>query len=263
MKVSLCLPTSAISKTICNELAPLLTNPNAIILDHTSGNPLETLALSKHIHEISNGKVTYIDAPISGGPAGAKAGTVTTMVGTKESTSSVLLTQVLQAVAGRIVYLDAVGAGNAVKAINNMMNVSHLVFASECMYGLKLAGVNVGSALEAINHSSGRSLQTEVRLPTEVLTGQYKYGFDLQLMLKDVRQAKEFLKVQFEQEGNAVLEKDLLLTKWSDSLEQLLATQLEKDLEDAKSGEVNVVLNEFGVPDYTRCVAKYGLEEEQ
>ena len=123
------------------------------------------------------------------------------MVGTKESTSSVLLTQVLQAVAGRIVYLDAVGAGNAVKAINNMMNVSHLVFASECMYGLKLAGVNVGSALDAINHSSGRSLQTEVRLPTEVLTGQYKYGFDLQLMLKDVRQAKEFLKVQFEQEG--------------------------------------------------------------
>ena len=108
----------------------------------------------------------------TGGPAGAKAGTVTTMVGTKESTSSVLLTQVLQAVAGRIVYLDAVGAGNAVKAINNMMNVSHLVFASECMYGLKLAGVNVGSALDAINHSSGRSLQTEVRLPTEVLTGQ-------------------------------------------------------------------------------------------
>ena len=49
------------------------------------------------------------------------------------------------------------------------------------------------------------------------------------------------------------MEKDLLLTKWSDSLEQLLATQLEKDLEDAKSGEVNVVLNEFGVPDYTRC----------
>ena len=45
-----------------------------------------------------------------------------------------------------------------------------------------------------------------------------------------------------------VLEKDLLLTKWSDSLEELLATQLEKDLEDAKSGEVNVVLNEFGVP---------------
>ena len=117
--------------------------------------------------------------------------------------------------------------------------------------------------LDAINHSSGRSLQTEVRLPTEVLTGQYKYGFDLQLMLKDVRQAKEFLKVQFQQEGNVVLEKDLLLTKWSDSLEQLLATQLEKDLEDAKSGEVNVVLNEFGVPDYTRCVAKYGLEEEQ
>ena len=48
-----------------------------------------------------------------------------------------------------------------------------------------------------------------------------------------------------------VLEKDLLLTKWSDSLEELLATQLEKDLEDAKSGEVNVVLNEFGVPVYT------------
>ena len=42
-----------------------------------------------------------------------------------------------------------------------------------------------------------------MRLPTEVLTGQYKYSFDLQLMLKDVRQAKEFLKDQFEKEGKS------------------------------------------------------------
>ena len=62
--------------------------------------------------------------------------------------------------------------------------------------------------LDAINHSSGRSLQTEVRLPTKVLTGQYKYGFDLQLMLKDVRQAKEFLKDQFEKEGKDQISKE-------------------------------------------------------
>ena len=263
--VSLCLPTSSISKKICNKLAPLMKRPNAIILDHTSGNPLETLALSKHVHDISNGKVRYIDAPISGGPAGAKAGTVTTMVGAKNC-GDALLSRVLDAVAGRIVYLDVVGAGNAVKAINNLMNVSHLVFASECMYGLKLAGVNVGSALDAINHSSGRSLQTEVRLPTEVLTGEYKYGFDLELMLKDVRQAKEFLNVQFQSSGSGddgvskgvekIPVNDLLLTEWSASLESLLETSLKRDLEGGG------VLNEFGVPDYTRVVARYGLEED-
>jgi 3-hydroxyisobutyrate dehydrogenase len=263
--ICLCLPTSDVSKSICEELIPHLTQPNTIILDHTSGNPLETVALAQYVQELSNGNVSYIDAPISGGPAGAQAATLTAMVGaTDPQNDGAQLSIVLKAMAERIVYLDVVGAGNAVKAINNMMNVSHLVFASECMYGLKLAGVNVSSALDAINHSSGRSLQTQVRLPTEVLTGQYKYGFDLALMLKDVRQARAFLTEQFSKQETTedrIPTQDLLLTEWGSSLERLLQESLESDLEKVKHGDVGVVLNDFGVPDYTRCVSRYDLVE--
>ena len=54
----------------------------------------------------------------------------------------------------------------------------------------------VTKALDAINSSSGRSLQTEVRIPTEVLSGNYGYGFSLGLMRKDVGQATAFLEAQ-------------------------------------------------------------------
>lgn len=229
---------------------------------------------------------------------GAKAGTLTAMVGCRppsegnwaptdadgRATTGILYTA-LQAMAQRIVYLDTVGAGNAVKCINNLMNVSHLVLASECMYGLRLAGVNVGSALDAINHSSGRSLQTEVRLPQEVLSGRYQYGFDLALMLKDVRQAQAFLHAQFVdkasecKEGDEeattetrttiprianaahtrgrltrLLPDDLLLTEWTNRLEALLATSLEEQKEVMSSSS-------FSSPDYTTCVKRYGLHE--
>ena len=163
------------------------------------------------------------------------------------ATSSAALTAALRAVAKKVVFLDAVGAGNAVKCINNFMNVSHLALASECMYGLGLAGVNVGAALEAINGSSGRSLQTEVRLPTQVLNSKYKYGFDLALMLKDVRQAKAFLRDTFSKKNTRIAQEDMLLPEWGAGLEGLLVGALARD----------TAVEGAETPDYTRSVARY------
>lgn len=247
--VSLCVPTSSVSRALCEILVPLMQTSGAVILDHTSGNPLETREIADFVHGISGGKVTYVDAPVSGGPAGAKAATLTTMVGCSKRFAADLpsLTCALNTVAKRVVFLDTVGAGNAVKCVNNFMNVSHLALASECMYGLGLAGVNVGSALEAINHSSGRSLQTEVRLPTQVLNGRYRYGFDLELMLKDVRQAVAFLKDTFEKKNTHISEQDMLLPGWGTGLENLLLSALSRDTQAQDST----------APDYTRSVARY------
>ena len=190
-----------------------------------------------------------VDAPVSGGPAGAAAATLTTMVGCTAAfaAGSAALTAALGAVAKKVVFLDVVGAGNAVKCVNNFMNVSHLALASECFYGLGLAGVNVGAALEAINGSSGRSLQTEVRLPTQVLNSKYKYGFDLALMLKDVRQAKAFLRDTFSKKNSRIAAGDMLLSGWGAGLEGLLVGALERDT--AAEGAAS--------PDYTRSVARY------
>ncbi|KOO21276.1 3-hydroxyisobutyrate dehydrogenase [Chrysochromulina tobinii] len=98
-----------------------------------------------------------------------------------------------------IVHQGPIGSGHAVKAVNNLLNVGHLMLAGEGLLALRGFGVEPATALAAINGSSGRSLQTQVRLPTEVLTGQFGYGFELGLMLKDVRNATAIAGAHFPQ----------------------------------------------------------------
>jgi 3-hydroxyisobutyrate dehydrogenase-like beta-hydroxyacid dehydrogenase len=73
------------------------------------------------------------------------------------------------------------------------LNATHLIVGGEALIALAKWGVQPEIALNAINASSGRSLQTEVRLPEEVLSRQFDYGFKLGLMLKDVRIAVDGL----------------------------------------------------------------------
>ena len=82
------------------------------------------------------------------------------------------------------------GAAHATKALNNGLNSAHLALGAEALLALERAcDVRADAALAAINASSGRSLQTIQRLPEEVLTRRFGYGFQLGLMLKDVRNA--------------------------------------------------------------------------
>ena len=179
--VFLSLPTSEHVAQVCKELAPCLS-PDAIVVDCTSGDPEASRLLAATL------PCGYIDLPVSGGPAGATAGTVCAMAGGDERQLA-RVRDLVTAFAREVVHLGPVGAGHAVKAINNALNVGHLLLASEGLLALKAYGVKPEAALGAINASSGRSLQTQVRLPTEVLTGRFGYGFALDLMHKDVRTA--------------------------------------------------------------------------
>merc|ERR1712159_310112 len=87
----------------------------------------------------------------------------------------------------KVEHIGPCGAGHATKAINNALNATHLLAASEGLLALRKFGIAPDKALAAINLSSGRSLQTEVRLPEKVLTGSFDYGFKLGLMLKDLK----------------------------------------------------------------------------
>ncbi len=192
--VGLCVPSLAQSREVCARLvdAGLADRGGpVVVVDHTSGDSLETGDLSRWLAEEHG--VTYLDAPVSGGPAGAAAGTLTTMAGMRGPGHNPTVDTVLRAVAGRVVYLDTAGAGNAVKCVNNLLNATHLIVASQCMEALRRSGVDVSKALDAINGSSGRSLQTEVRIPVEAVAGRWDYGFQRGLMHKDVKQAARFL----------------------------------------------------------------------
>ena len=85
----------------------------------------------------------------------------------------------------------------AVKAINNVMNSAHLLVAAEGLLALRNFGVSPDEALEVINSSSGRSMATADRVPQDVITGKFDYGFALNLMSKDCKIAADVMDVHF------------------------------------------------------------------
>jgi len=109
------------------------------------------------------------------------------MLGSDDEAAADRVEALVQAFAKKVVRCGPAGSGHAVKAVNNAMNSAHLLLGAEGLLALAANGVSPDVALEAINGSSGRSLQTQERLPQEVLTGRFAYGFKLPLMAKDCR----------------------------------------------------------------------------
>jgi 3-hydroxyisobutyrate dehydrogenase len=178
-----CLPESG-------DVAALLTHdvidafaPGALLVDCTSGDPATSRTLAAMLAARGIG---FLDAPVSGGVVGAVNGTLTVMVGG----DAALLERarpVLAAFAGKIVHCGVVGAGHALKAVNNALLALHVWSTAEGLAAAKAAGVDPAVALDVINASSGRSNASMNLFPERVLTGAFPRTFRLALLDKDAR----------------------------------------------------------------------------
>jgi 3-hydroxyisobutyrate dehydrogenase len=155
------------------------------IIDMSSSDPARTRVLAERVAEAG---VTLIDAPVSGGVAGARAGTLTVMVGGPVPAFT-RLRPMLAVIGARVLHAGDVGAGHAVKALNNLMSAAHLLASSEALIAGRRFGLDPAVMLEIINGSSGRSWSTENKWPTYVLTEKYDAGFSVRLMVKDIKLA--------------------------------------------------------------------------
>lgn len=191
----LSLPTTAEVEQVLLEGCGGQLKRGTVVVDLTSGCPKRTAALCSKMGEAG---VPFIDCPVSGGPAGAEAGTLTTMLGGDEALVVGTVQPLVTATFSRkSVYCGPSGAGMAVKAINNALNTAHCLVAAEGLLALRNFGVAPDVALSVINSSSGKSLATEERLPQEALTGRFGYGFALPLMAKDCRIANDVVQEHF------------------------------------------------------------------
>jgi len=179
----LMLPTSAIVRAVLLDDGALdALPPDATVIDMSSSEPLETRALAERA---ARRGVTLIDAPVSGGVRGAEAGTLTIMAGGPGERVEAVR-PLLEAMGKRVVHAGDVGAGHALKAINNLLSATHLLASSEALRIGRAFGLEAERMLEAINGSSGRSWSTEHKLPDFVLPGTFASGFGLGLMVKDM-----------------------------------------------------------------------------
>ncbi len=179
-----CLPESShvASLLAADEHAMIAAlRPGTLLVDCTSGDPDTSRRIAV---ELAARDIAFIDAPVSGGVVGAEAGTLTVMVGGDVSALE-RARPVLESFAGKIVHCGAIGAGHALKAVNNALLALHIWSTAEGLATAMKAGVAPQIALDVINASSGRSNASMNLFPDRVLTGAFPRTFRLALLDKD------------------------------------------------------------------------------
>ena len=182
--VILMLPDSAVVRAVLDDLLPALAE-GTIVVDMSSSEPLVTRELAA---QAAARGVTLVDAPVSGGVQGAVSGRLTIMAGGAAGDVA-RVRPLLDVLGARVVHVGDVGAGHAVKALNNLLSATSLLASSEVLATAIEFGLDPEVVLDVINRSSGKSWSTELKLPRFVLSGSFDSGFGLGLMLKDMRMA--------------------------------------------------------------------------
>jgi 3-hydroxyisobutyrate dehydrogenase len=178
-----CLPASPDVEALYLEPGGLIerAKPGTILIDLSSVLPstprkLEPRANARGVH--------FLEAPVSGGVSGARAATLAIMVGGDPQVLE-RARPVLRAIGPNIFSVGPVGAGNTVKAINNMMAcVNSLAMMEGVVLGVK-AGLDPMTIYEVVKASSGGSKALE-RIPTALVPRKFEPGFKVQLMNKDL-----------------------------------------------------------------------------
>ncbi len=131
--------------------------------------------------------VVYLDAPVSGGVAGARSGRLTMMMAGPSAAIERVRPLVSVLAANVFAVGPQPGQGQAMKLLNNVLSATALVATSEAIvFGLD-HGLDMRTMLDVLNVSSGQNTATSDKFPRRVLTGTYDAGFATKLMAKDVR----------------------------------------------------------------------------
>lgn len=159
----------------------------AVVVDMSSSDPAGTRALGAALGAKDIGMV---DAPVSGAKFKAKDGTLAIMAGGELDDFAKVL-PVLQELGNQIFHVGPLGAGHAVKALNNYLGAAGTLAGFEALLIAQALGLDPVPMLDAINASTGRNSTTARKIPQDILTGAFNSGFKLALMTKDVGIAAE------------------------------------------------------------------------
>lgn len=156
--------------------------PGDIFVDHSTIGVSDARRMAALCAEKG---VTYIDAPVSGGPWGAEAGTLTIMCGGGQEAYDAVLPY-LQAEGKQIYLLGPVGAGSVVKLCNNLLVGIHTAAMAEAFVLGTKAGIDPKVLFEIISGATGNSRQIERHIPKFVFPGNFDAAFSIEHLHKDV-----------------------------------------------------------------------------
>jgi len=154
---------------------------DTLLVDHTTVSP----ALARRVAAAAEAQgVLALDAPVSGGQAGAEAGRLSIMCGGTEDAMAGAR-PVLEAYAARIVHIGEAGAGQSAKAVNQICIAGTVAGLSEAVRFAQAEQLDLAKVLEAISGGAAQSWQMENRWST-MAAGEFDFGFAIDWMRKDL-----------------------------------------------------------------------------
>jgi 3-hydroxyisobutyrate dehydrogenase len=191
--VMLCVPNSPEVVEVVDALLPAL-GPDKIVIDCSTISP----DVERAQHErVSATGARYLDAPLSGGTAGAQKGTLTLMIGGDAATLADA-TPAIDPFAGLVVHVGGPGMGQVVKLCNNLIYAAQMTATAEATALAASAGVDMSKLLEVLTHATGDCVAVRTRLPVPGVIAEspasthWKPGFMTDLMAKDLDLALAF-----------------------------------------------------------------------
>jgi 3-hydroxyisobutyrate dehydrogenase len=162
-----------------------------VVIDHSTVGPMTSRRLARELEPLG---VDWLDAPVSGGPSGAEAGTLTIMVGGNQSTFQ-RCRPVFEAIGKNIQYMGATGAGATTKVVNQLaVGIETMAIFEAFTLGVA-AGIDARRLYEVLRASSSGCWAMEKLIPAVLLTDRFREEpaawFALRLQLKDMRIAVE------------------------------------------------------------------------
>jgi 3-hydroxyisobutyrate dehydrogenase len=185
--VILCVPSSPQVVEVVDAMLPAL-GPDHVVVDCSTIDP--EVERAQHERVAATGS-RFLDAPLSGGTAGAEKGTLTLMVGGEAATLE-RARPALEPFAGLIVHVGGAGMGQVVKLCNNLIYAAQMLATSEATALAVKSGVDLAKFHEVLLHSTGDCVAVRTRLPVAGVvpdspaSNGWRPGFMTDLMAKDL-----------------------------------------------------------------------------
>ena len=181
--VFLSVPDGEVSLIVVNEIIASVDRRTSVIIDLSTIGPAAAREANARCKAAG---ITYIDAPVSGGQAGARAGTITIMLAGPKAVVD-LHQDVLSGFTKNLFHVgEEPGQGQAVKILNNFLSGTAMVASTEAvLYGLS-QGIDMKTILDVVNVSTGQNTATADKFPRRILTETFDAGFATALLTKDV-----------------------------------------------------------------------------
>ena len=179
-----CLPSPEVSRAVA--YGDDGVSGSASLRTYVEMSTIGSTTIQEVAAELTKKNIVTLDAPVSGGPRGARAGTLATMIAGEHATFE-RIKPMFQALARNVFYVgDKPGLAQVVKLANNMISAAGMLAAFEGAAFAVKAGVDARTFIDIVNASTGRNSATMDKFPASVLTRSFDYGGKVSILYKDV-----------------------------------------------------------------------------